>query len=74
MSKYHMISGGDGGYNEPVYADSWGDIVCKADVDRETIVELWKQILAEANNPNVCPRCKAMNNKAVVCPYCGYKR
>ena len=80
MSKYHMVSGGDGGYNEPVYADSWGNIVSRGEVDRERLVE---QIKREVNkpkpavmyiNPNVCPRCKAMNNKAVVCPYCGYKR
>ena len=75
MSKYHLVSGGDGGYNEPVYADSWGNIVSTEEVERERFVE---QIMREVNkpyiNPDVCPKCKALNNKAKVCPYCGYER
>ena len=25
-------------------------------------------------NPDACPKCKALNNKAKICPYCGYER
>ena len=80
MSKYHMVSGGDGGYGETVYADCWGNIVSYKEVEKERLIE---QIAREVNkpkpavmyiNPDACPQCKALNNKAKICPYCGYER
>ena len=79
MSKYHMV-GGDDGYSEPIYADCWGNIVSYEEVKKERLIE---EIMREVNepkpsvmyvNPDACPRCYALNDKAKKCPYCGYER
>ena len=40
---YRMISGGNGGWEKPVYADEYGNVVSDADVAREKLKEEIKQ-------------------------------
>lgn len=47
----------------------WGMIDAMREFDKESDKSEQKHV-----NQDACPQCKALNNRAEICPYCGYER
>lgn len=70
MCKYHIV-GGEDGWSQPVYADEYGNIVSKEEVERERLKEEIKaeikQELQKETQPGIPEALKmAMARKAVL--------
>lgn len=66
MSKYRII-GNEDGWSEPIYADEYGNIVSKEEVERERIKDEIKRELQNEKQPDIPEALKmAMARKAVL--------
>ena len=66
MSKYRII-GNEDGWSEPIYADEYGNIVSKEEVERERLKDEIKRELQKEEQPDIPEALKmAMARKAVL--------
>lgn len=66
MSKYRII-GNEDGWSEPIYADEYGNIVSKEEVERERLKDEIKRELQKEKQPDIPEALKmAMARKAVL--------
>ena len=66
MSKYRII-GNEDGWSEPIYADEYGNIVSKEEVERERLKDEIKSELQKEEQPDIPEALKmAMARKAVL--------
>ena len=66
MSMYRII-GNEDGWSEPIYADEYGNIVSKEEVERERLKDEIKRELQKEKQPDIPEALKmAMARKAVL--------
>ena len=66
MSKYRII-GNEDGWSEPIYADEYGNIVSKEEVERERLKDEIKAEIKQEKQPDIPEALKmAMARKAVL--------
>lgn len=66
MSKYRII-GNEDGWSDPIYADEYGNIVSKKEVERERLKDEIKREFQKEKQPDIPEALKmAMARKAVL--------